>query len=60
MGLLEGTVDSLADLDSSLEAHSQVFEMRGMHVNPRLSLSKDKQWGRNDKPEFRGRINSLV
>lgn len=42
MGLLKRTVDSLADLDSCLKAHSQVAGTRGMHVNPRLSLLTDK------------------
>lgn len=47
MGLPKRAVDSLADLAISLKAHNQVVETRGMHVNPRLSLLKDKQWDRN-------------
>lgn len=58
MGLLKRTVDSLADLDSCLKAHSQVAGTRGMPVDPRLSLLTDKQRGGNDRPEFRGRMNS--
>lgn len=47
-------MDSLADLVISLKAYSQVVETRGMHVNPRLSLLKDKEWHRNYKAELRG------
>lgn len=54
MGLPRRAVDSLADLAISLKAHSQVVETRGMHVNPRLSLVKDKEWHRNCKAELRG------
>lgn len=56
MGLLKRTVDLLANHDISLKACSQVVETKGIPVNPRLFLLKDKQSDGNDKPEFRVRI----
>lgn len=43
MGLLKRTVDLLANHDISLKACSQVVETKGIPVNPRLFLLKDKQ-----------------
>ena len=37
------------------KAHSKVIKGRGVHVDARLSLLKDRQWDRNYKLEFRGR-----
>lgn len=36
------------------KAHSQVIKDRGVHVDARLFLLKDRQWDRNSKLEFRG------
>lgn len=45
MGLLKRTMDSFADLDISLKAHSQVVETRGMPVKSKTVLIKEQAKG---------------